>query len=52
MTETPNRGQDVELVEKTRPYDGYFHIDVYRLRHRRFGGGTVRGLLNEYGARP
>ena len=47
MTETPNRVQDVELVEKTRPYDGYFHIDVYRLRHRRFGGGWTEVMSRE-----
>ena len=29
---------DVELVEKATPYDGYFHIDRYRLRHRQFAG--------------
>ena len=47
MTETPNRVQDVELVEKTRHYDGYFHIDVYRLRHRRFGGGWTEVMSRE-----
>lgn len=31
--------EDVEIVERTRPYDGYFKIDRYRLKHRLFEGG-------------
>lgn len=30
---------DVEVVEKTTPFQGYFRIDRYRLRHRLFEGG-------------
>ncbi len=51
MTETPNSppngGADVELVDKTTPYDGYFRIDVYRLRHKRFGGGWTEVMSRE-----
>ncbi len=41
-TSAPNsapNSADVELVEKTTPYDGYFRLGVYRLRHKRFDGG-------------
>lgn len=30
---------DVEIVEKTTPFQGYFRVDRYRLRHRLFEGG-------------
>ncbi len=51
MTEPLNRAQNVELVEKTTPYDGYFRIDVYRLRHKRFGAGWTEVLSRELFAR-
>lgn len=47
MIEPPGSADDVELVEKTRPYDGHFQIDVYRLRHRRFGGGWTDVMTRE-----
>ncbi len=47
MTETPHSAADVELVEKTTPYDGYFQIDVYRLRHKRFDGGWSEVMSRE-----
>ncbi len=47
MTEPPNRAADVELIEKTTPYQGYFRIDVYRLRHQRFGGGWTEVMSRE-----
>jgi ADP-ribose pyrophosphatase len=31
--------QDIELLEKTEAYQGYFRIVRYRLRHRLFAGG-------------
>ena len=31
--------QDIELLEKTEAYKGYFRIVRYRLRHRLFAGG-------------
>ncbi len=42
-----NSPDDVEVVEKTTPYDGYFQIDVYRLRHKRFGGGWSEVMSRE-----
>ncbi len=47
MTEPRNRAQDFELIEKTTPYQGFFRIDVYRLRHRRFGGGWTEIMSRE-----
>ncbi len=47
MTESLNRAQNVALIEKTTPYDGYFRIDVYRLRHKRFGGGWTEVMSRE-----
>lgn len=32
-------GKDVEILEKSERYRGYFRIDRYRLRHRLFAGG-------------
>lgn len=31
--------RDVEVVEKTTPFQGYFRLDRYHLRHRLFEGG-------------
>jgi ADP-ribose pyrophosphatase len=30
---------DLEIASRERGYDGYFQLDVYRFRHRLFGGG-------------
>jgi len=30
---------DVDIIEKTTPFKGYFQVDLYRLRHRLFEGG-------------
>lgn len=30
---------DVEILERTTPFQGYFRVDRYRLRHRLFAGG-------------
>ena len=37
--ESPMAEDDVEIIEKTTPFNGYFQIDRYRLRHRLFEGG-------------
>lgn len=39
--------KSVEILEKTTAYEGYFRIDRYRLRHRRFDGGWTRDLMRE-----
>lgn len=38
---------DVEIIEKTTPFQGYFRIDRYRLRHRRFAGGWSDEMVRE-----
>ena len=38
---------DVEVVEKTTPYDGYFKLDIYRLKHKLFEGGWSGEMTRE-----
>ena len=38
---------DIEVLEKTSPYKGYFRIDQYRLRHRLYGGGVSAEMTRE-----
>ncbi len=47
MARRNETGQDVEIIEKTTPYQGYFQVDVYRLRHRKFDGGWTQPLTRE-----
>lgn len=37
----------VEIVDKETPYKGYFRIDRYRLRHRRFDGDWTPEFTRE-----
>ena len=37
----------VELIEKTRPHDGYFKMDRYILRHSQFAGGMGEPVSRE-----
>lgn len=39
--------KDVKLIEKTRPFDGYFQIDRYVVRHRLFQGGWSEPVTRE-----
>ena len=47
MNEHLNHANNVEILEKTTPYKGYSQIDVYRLRHERFGGGWTEVMSRE-----
>jgi ADP-ribose pyrophosphatase len=38
---------DVEVVEKSIVYDGYFRIDRYRLRYKLFAGGWSKEVVRE-----
>lgn len=38
---------DVDVIEKTTPYRGYFRIDRYRLRHGKHAGGWTRDIVRE-----
>ena len=37
----------IEVIEKTTPFQGYFRIDRYRLRHRKFDGGWTDEMSRE-----
>jgi ADP-ribose pyrophosphatase len=39
--------QDVDILELTEAYKGYFRIDRYRLKHRRFDGGWSEVMTRE-----
>ncbi|MGF1609113.1 MAG: NUDIX domain-containing protein [Kiloniellales bacterium] len=47
MTEPAHSDQRVEIIEKERVFDGYFQVDRYRLRHRKFEGGWTAPLTRE-----
>ena len=38
---------DVELIERSTAFDGYYRIDRYRLRHRLHDGGMSREVIRE-----
>ncbi|MBT3170321.1 MAG: ADP-ribose diphosphatase [Rhodospirillaceae bacterium] len=44
MNETPN---EYEILERKTPFQGYFRIDKYKLRHRRFAGGWTEPFYRE-----
>ena len=37
----------IELIERTTPFQGYFRVERYRLRHRRFDGGWTEVMSRE-----
>jgi len=43
----PRPDPRVEVREKTTPFKGYFQIDRYRLRHRKFDGGWTDEMTRE-----
>ncbi|WP_227010647.1 NUDIX domain-containing protein [Pelagibius marinus] len=43
----PTEDERVEILEKTTPFKGYFQIDRYRLRHRKFDGGWTGEMTRE-----
>lgn len=47
MTRRKRRDKDVEIIEKSSPYRGYFSIDRYLLRHRMHDGGWTTPLMRE-----
>lgn len=38
---------DIDVVEKTTPFNGYFRVDRYRLKHRLFEGGWSGEMSRE-----
>lgn len=43
----PMTAKDVEVVEKFSPFEGFFRIDSYRLKHRLFEGGWSGEITRE-----
>ena len=41
------RADDVEVVDRTRVYDGYLKVERFRLRHRRHQGGWTGEMSRE-----
>lgn len=37
----------IEIIEKTTPFQGYFRVDRYRLRHGKFDGGWSDEMTRE-----
>ncbi|MGD1877619.1 MAG: NUDIX domain-containing protein [Kiloniellaceae bacterium] len=46
-TRAPKADPRIEVLEKTTPFKGYFQIDRYRLRHRKFDGGWTGEMTRE-----
>ena len=47
MTRGPRPDDRVEVLDRTTPFKGYFRIDIYELRHRKFDGGWTEPLTRE-----
>ncbi|MEM7171794.1 MAG: NUDIX domain-containing protein [Pseudomonadota bacterium] len=47
MKTTFDPQEDVDIAEKDTPFSGYFRVDRYRLKHRRFNGGWTALLERE-----
>ncbi len=43
----PTVGGRVEVIERTTPFSGYFQVDRFRLRHRKFDGGWTSEMSRE-----
>jgi len=52
MTERPTDDPRVDIVRRTTPYRGYFRIEKYRLRHRRFDDAWSGAMDREVFIRP
>lgn len=46
-TRTPKPDPRIEIREKATPFKGYFQVDRYRLRHRKFDGGWTEEMTRE-----
>jgi ADP-ribose pyrophosphatase len=47
MKRTPKPDPRIEVIEKTTPFQGYFQVDLYRLRHRKYDGGWSGEMTRE-----
>lgn len=46
-TRTPKPDPRIEIREKATAFKGYFQVDRYRLRHRKFDGGWTEEMTRE-----
>ena len=46
-TKLPTPASDIDLVAKRAAYQGYFRVDAYTFRHRRFDGGWTEPMNRE-----
>ncbi|HMA13182.1 MAG TPA: NUDIX domain-containing protein [Kiloniellaceae bacterium] len=46
-TRTPKPDPRIEVRDKTTAFKGYFQVDRYRLRHRKFDGGWTEEMTRE-----
>lgn len=47
MADTDGPDDAVEILERTSPFDGYFRVDRYRLRHKLYEGGWSGEMTRE-----
>ncbi len=47
MTKKEPGPHDIDIIEKSTVYQGYFRVDSYRLRHGRFDGGWTGEIQRE-----
>ena len=47
VTKALNVKEDVEILDKRPVFKGYFRVDAYRLRHKRFDGGWSSPMERE-----
>jgi ADP-ribose pyrophosphatase len=47
MNRRKRSDNQVDIIEKSSPYRGYFHVDRYLLRHRMHDGGWTTPLMRE-----
>ncbi len=47
MSDAKKPDARLKILEKTNAYSGFFRLNVYRLRHRKFAGGWTRELTRE-----
>jgi ADP-ribose pyrophosphatase len=52
MSERPTDEPRIDILSRTTPYQGFFRIEKFRLRHRRFDGDWSGAMDREVFSRP
>ncbi|WNJ98448.1 NUDIX domain-containing protein [Thalassospiraceae bacterium LMO-JJ14] len=47
MKKTPFTKHDVEVMEEKSGYSGFFDLNIYTLRHKKFAGGWTQDITRE-----